>query len=233
MDSKSVEGIYSEITPKEKECLYEEIYKHGIIDDMYAMGFLSMLADYSLLPRVAHLLLDRYKDKPLHPADTEKYFQYPENYTVSHNTDYPDQNTIQRLIFTGRILEYLNKSRGKFSFGFDYDFVKRYMYHYRLNRAFGLREHADEENVNLTELKIHEKESHIVLPTLRDNVPEMSKYALQLFHCATLPTLIPRTAAQKHLDDFKSKYEHFTVTDTIKLVFADVMNLVAGKMGEQ
>jgi hypothetical protein len=169
MDSKAIEGIYSEITLEEKVSLYEEIYKPGIIDDMYAMGFLPMIADYSLLPHVAHLLLDLYKDKPLHPSDMEKYYQYPENYTATHYMDYPDQPTIQRLMFTGRILEYLNKSREKFSIGFDYDFVKRYLYHYRIDRAFALRDYSNEEDVKLTEVRIHEKEGHIVLPTLREN----------------------------------------------------------------
>jgi hypothetical protein len=167
MDSKAIEGIYSEITPEEKESLHEEIYKPGIIDDMYAMGFLPMIADYSLLPHIAHLLLNLYQDKPMHPLDTEKYCQYPENYTATHYMDYPDQNTIQRLMFTGRILEYLNKSREKFSIGFDYDFVKRYLYHYRSDRAFELRCYSNEEDVKLTEVRIHKKEGQIVQPSER------------------------------------------------------------------
>jgi hypothetical protein len=56
MISKNTEGTYSNMSLEEKESLYEEIYKPGIIDDMYGLGFMPMMADYSLLPHVALFL---------------------------------------------------------------------------------------------------------------------------------------------------------------------------------
>jgi uncharacterized protein (UPF0305 family) len=70
------------------------MYRHGIIDDMYSMGYIPLIADYSRLPKKVLDYFEYYKDRPLHPSDTEQYFLYPGNYTVRSTVDYPEQKTI-------------------------------------------------------------------------------------------------------------------------------------------
>jgi hypothetical protein len=227
MISKNTEGTYSDMSLEEKESLYEEIYKPGIIDDMYGLGFIPMMADYSLLPHVALFLFEIFKDKPLHPLDTEKCFVYPENYTVASYTDYPDQNTIQRLLFTGRILEHLNKARGKFSIGFDYDFVKTHLYQYRLQRVYGDSSHSDLEidaieNLLDGVLRTPQIMKVIDAKTVKDRnwtLAQLNSYLLPIVHnCKTkLPTLIPRNEAQKYLDEYKGKYGTLTEKESTTL----------------
>jgi hypothetical protein len=152
-------------------------------------------------------------------------------------------------MFTGRVLENLNHFRGEFSFGYDYTFVKRHTYHYKVAQLFSIDdddEDDDDDDDDGDDDGSNGDDTHAVKGNAKsedfenklDRVTAINqsmdrvggrqrkgfskKTVICLDHFFTVK---PRGDAQKYLDDYKNKFDQLKSKDVNKFLFEELTSV--------